>query len=104
MGTESKQLEVRTDEPARPESTPRLPHERDESDDSQSSGVRPDIKQAYQDVQSGQVDTDLREERGVDALVTPRPGTSPVNPSYVNDPNLDKNDGRDNGKEREVKK
>ena len=37
---------------------PRLPHERDESSDSQTSGVRPVIKQAHDDVASGKVDTD----------------------------------------------
>lgn len=47
--------------------TPRMPHERDESADSQSSGVHDDIKQAYDDVMAGQMDTDLREQRGVEA-------------------------------------
>ena len=37
---------------------PRLPHEHDESSDSQTSGVRPVIKQAHDDVASGKVDTD----------------------------------------------
>jgi len=43
---------------------PRMPHERDESADSQHSRPRPVIKQAYDDVQSGQEDTDLRGSRG----------------------------------------
>jgi hypothetical protein len=47
--------------------TPRMPHERDEAADSQSSGVRDDIKQAFDDVMEGQMDTDLREQRGVEA-------------------------------------
>lgn len=81
MGSASKQLEVRTGPPARKESTPRLPHERDESEDSQSSGIRPEIKQAYEDLQNGQVDTDLRESRGVDAVVNEIPAPSSNNPN-----------------------
>ena len=57
--------------------TPRMPHERDESDDSQGSVVRDDIRQAYKDLQEGQVDTDLRNTTGVDAVVNDRPGKSP---------------------------
>ena len=37
---------------------PRLPHEHDESSDSQTSHVRPVIKQAHDDVASGKVSTD----------------------------------------------
>jgi hypothetical protein len=38
---------------------PRLPHEHDESSDSQDTGVaRPEIRQAHDDVASGVVDTD----------------------------------------------
>jgi hypothetical protein len=37
---------------------PRLPHERDESSDSQTSAPRPVIEQARQDVRRGLVDTD----------------------------------------------
>jgi len=54
-----------------------MPHERDESDDSQGSVVRDDIRQAYKDLQEGQVDTDLRNTSGVDAVVNDRPGKSP---------------------------
>ncbi|MBX6319280.1 hypothetical protein [Pigmentiphaga sp.] len=43
---------------------PRLPHEHDESHDSQESAPREIIEQAYRDVQSGQEDTDLRASRG----------------------------------------
>jgi hypothetical protein len=38
--------------------TLRLPHEHDESSDSQASDVRPIIKQAHDDLVSGKVDTD----------------------------------------------
>jgi len=38
---------------------PRLPHEHDESSDSQdNNGVRSVVKQAHDDVESGMVDTD----------------------------------------------
>jgi len=37
---------------------PRLPHERDESSDSQTSAPQPIIEQARQDVRRGLVDTD----------------------------------------------
>ncbi|MDB5728768.1 MAG: hypothetical protein JWR25_983 [Noviherbaspirillum sp.] len=84
MGTASKQLEVKTTPPSRDASTPRLPHERDESHDSQAADPGPprdDMKQAYKDLMEGQVDTDLRETRGVDAVVNNPPGPSPANPS-----------------------
>lgn len=48
---------------------PRMQHERDESHDSQASGVRDDIKQAYDDVMEGQMDTDQRRQRGVEFTV-----------------------------------
>lgn len=67
-----KPFQVRAKAPAKdePELTskraPRMPHERDESTDSQGGGVRDDIKQAFDDVMNGQMDTDLREGRGVE--------------------------------------
>ncbi len=77
MESAIKQHQVRIKRPAKKGVTPRLPHERDESDDSQESAVRDDIKQAYDDLQSGQVDTDLRNTGGVDEVVNKRPGKSP---------------------------
>lgn len=67
-----KPYQVRVKSPAKdePELTsthaPRMPHERDESADSQGSGVHDDIKQAFDDIMQGQMDTDLREQRGVE--------------------------------------
>lgn len=69
MKTDGRPFQVRTRRPAKKDAMPRMPHEHDESDDSQSSHVRDDIKQAYVDVMRGQVDTDLREQRGVEATV-----------------------------------
>lgn len=77
MRTILKQHQVKTKRPVKKGATPRLPHERDESDDSQESVVRDDIKQAYIDLQEGQVDTDLRNTSGVDVVVNERPGKSP---------------------------
>jgi hypothetical protein len=72
----AKPYQVRTGRPVKDETdlrgdaTPRMPHERDESDDSQEAGgVREDIQQAYKDVMSGQKDTDCREGRGVEQTV-----------------------------------
>jgi len=77
MKTTLKQHQVNTKGPESERTTPRMPHERDESDDSQGSVVRDDIRQAYKDLQEGQVDTDLRNITGVDAVVNDRPGKSP---------------------------
>ena len=63
-----KQHQVKTGRPTRKDATPRLPHERDESDDSQESGVREDMQQAYEDIKRGLLDTDLRGMRGVEEV------------------------------------
>jgi hypothetical protein len=57
--------QIKTDRSARKDE-PHMPHERDESDYSQSSDVRSDIKQAFDDIEEGQVDTDLRGVKGID--------------------------------------
>lgn len=54
--------------------SPRLPHERDESIDSQESEPRKIMKQAYDDIQEGQVDTDRRGIPGVEEVERKRPG------------------------------
>ena len=77
MKTTLKQHQVSTKGPESKRTTPRMPHERDESDDNQGSVVRDDMRQAYKDLQDGQVDTDLRNTSGVDEVVNKRPGTSP---------------------------
>lgn len=66
MVTTLKQAHVRTPQPSGNSPAPRMPHERDESDDSQASGPRADMQQAYDDIESGMVDTDCRNQRGVD--------------------------------------
>lgn len=77
MRTTLKQHQVKTKRPVKENATPRMPHERDESDDSQESPPRDDMRQAYIDLQEGQVDTDLRNTSGVDEVVNSRPGTPP---------------------------
>lgn len=72
MKTDGKPFQVSTRQPRHKNALPRLPHEHDESDDSQQSGPRDDMRQAYVDVMSGQQDTDLRETRGVEATVKDR--------------------------------
>ncbi len=69
MKTDGKPFQVSTQKPRRKELLPRLPHERDESDDSQESEPRDNIRQAFDDIMSGQQDTDLREGRGVEEVV-----------------------------------
>jgi hypothetical protein len=46
--------------------TARLPHERDEADDSQASAPREDMAQAAADLARGLVDTDCHGARGID--------------------------------------
>ncbi len=69
MKTDGKIFQVATQKPLKKEAVPRLPHERDESRDSQQSEPRSEIRQAYDDIMSGQQDTDLRETRGVECVV-----------------------------------
>lgn len=71
------QHQVRTGRPKDEDEAMRMPHERDESEDSQESKTRKIMKRAYDDLQEGQVDTDLRETSGVDVVVNERPGTPP---------------------------
>jgi hypothetical protein len=50
----------------------RLPYERDEAPDGQDIKPKEDMKQAYDDLQKGLVDTDLHGIRGVEAVVKQR--------------------------------
>lgn len=69
MKTDGTPFQVSTKKPVKPGTVPRMPHERDESADSQQSGPREDMKQAYEDIERGLKDTDLREQRGVEKMV-----------------------------------
>ena len=77
MATTFKQPQVKTVKRSKA-GTPRLPHERDESGDSQSTPPRKKMKQAHDDIASGQVDTDLRRDPGVDQIIeNSRTGSPP---------------------------
>ena len=78
MTLHPKQRQIKTGTAADPSATPRLPHERDESDDSQQSGPRGDMQQAAKDIAEGQVDTDLRNKAaGVENVVQKSTDTKP---------------------------
>ena len=106
MKTDGRPFQVRTGRPVRDDVMPRQPNEIDESSDSQEEGKpRPSIKQAYDDIMSGQQDTDLREQRGVEETVkdevrkradSPRDG---LDASHNANPGSESNpDTRDTGK------
>lgn len=76
MKTDGTPFQVKTGKPVKDDAIPRQPHERDESEDSQESGQRDVIRQAFIDVTNGQVDTDLREQRGVEEVVKADPEKS----------------------------
>ncbi len=79
MPDQTGPLQVKTAAAVNPNATPRLPHEHDESNDSQTSGPRPDMQQAARDIAGGQVDTDLRNGAGgVENVVDKTPDGKPV--------------------------
>lgn len=69
METDGRSFQVRIAHPEKANGIPRLPHERDESGDSQQSDPRSDMMQAYNDIMSGQEDTDCREQRTLEPVV-----------------------------------
>jgi hypothetical protein len=86
MKTDGTPFQVKTGKPVKNEAIPRQPHEHDESADSQESGQRDVIRQAYIDVTTGQVDTDMREQRGVEEVVkaqTEKSRNASANPPAV---------------------
>lgn len=75
-----KDQHVNTDTPVRNDGVKRMPHERDEAPDAQPRQQRSIIGQAARDIDSGLVDTDLHNQRGVEkprsgARAQPQPGT-----------------------------
>jgi phage terminase large subunit GpA-like protein len=56
--------------------SPRMPHERDESFDSQEDHPRDVIKQAHDDIAQGQMDTDRRGMPGVEEVERHKPGNA----------------------------
>ena len=79
-----KDAHVNTDAKVENDGVKRLPHERDESPDAQDAKPRSIMKQAAAEIDSGMVDTDLRNQRGVqkpkpagkdEATAQPQPNT-----------------------------
>jgi hypothetical protein len=68
MASAPKPFQVRIKRQSDQHHTPRLPSERDESSDSQASGEREDMQQAYRDIENGLVDTDLRGSLGTENI------------------------------------
>jgi len=73
MSNYLRQRQLRARKPPSPtpsrsieDSEPRLPHEHDESSDSQQSGPREVMERARRDVEEGQQDTDLRGTPGLE--------------------------------------
>jgi hypothetical protein len=60
-----KDQHVNTDAKANDDGVKRMPHERDEAPDGHGAKPRSIIHQAAADVESGMVDTDLHNQRGV---------------------------------------
>jgi hypothetical protein len=62
-------LRTRKDRHPKPENKARLPHEHDQSGDSQRSEVaQQKMHRAYQDIHEGQVDTELHGSGGLDEI------------------------------------
>jgi len=57
----------RKDTRADKEASPALPHERDTQSSDQRRAFDPQMEQARRDIESGQIDTDLRNTPGLDA-------------------------------------
>jgi hypothetical protein len=60
-----KDTHVNTDAKVENDGVKRMPHERDEAPDAQGQKPRSIMKQAAADIESGMVDTDLHNQRGV---------------------------------------
>ena len=68
--TGTRPFTVDLTKPDGPDQVPMQPNDRDEAvGGTQTSGPREIMKQAYKDIEQGQVDTDLREQRGVEETV-----------------------------------
>ena len=75
-----KDQHVNTDAKVKDDGVKRMPHERDEAPDNNGAKTRSVMRQAAADIDSGMVDTDLHNQRGVqkpraDAQAQPQPHT-----------------------------
>jgi hypothetical protein len=64
----ARKLPASTNSNERQASEPRLPHEHDESSDSQAGEPREVMERARRDIEEGQQDTDLRATPGLEKL------------------------------------
>ena len=69
-----------TRKPVRNDGEQRMPHERDEAPDAQHQKERSVIKQAASDIEQGLVDTDRRNQPGVEKVRTPEPRPATARP------------------------
>jgi hypothetical protein len=75
-----KDQHINTDAKVKNDGVKRMPHERDEAPDGHGNKQHSIIEQAAKDIDSGMVDTDLHNQRGVqkprpDAKAQPQPNT-----------------------------
>ena len=75
-----KDQQINTDAKVKNDGQERMPHERDESPDSQNIKPRSVMKQAAADIDSGMVDTDARNKPGVEKVKTPVPRDATARP------------------------
>jgi len=80
MVTEPTERKINTDEKVKNDGMDRLPHERDESPDAQNVKPRDIMKQAASDIEQGLVDTDLRNQPGVEKVKPVPPGQAKPDP------------------------
>jgi len=84
-------LRTRKDRHPKSENKARLPHEHDQSGDSQRSDVdQKEMRRAYQDIHEGQVDTDLRGTGGLDEMNKGNGGRASEAPRKTNADPYDK--------------
>lgn len=75
-----KDFRINTNIKVKDDGIPRQPNDRDESPDGGEIQVHDDIKQAYDDLQRGLVDTDLHGVPGVEKVVDKTRTNTPENP------------------------
>ena len=83
MVTEHSERKINTDEKVKNDGVDRMPHERDESPDAQNVKPRDIMKQAASDLEQGLVDTDLRNQPGVEKVNPTTPDQAKPDPDLT---------------------
>jgi len=65
----ARKSQINTKDAVKNDGVSRLPHERDQAPDEQSTEPKGIMKQAYEDLEQGMVDTDMHGIRGVEKAV-----------------------------------